>query len=514
MTWSRRGDLAALVTVTAASRWLTRSHLLYDLDSVNFALALDHFDPATHQPHPPGYFLYVLLGRVLRVLTQDSNAALVFMSIAASCGLAILVYKLTEEWGGSRSAAIIASLAFIVSPLAWFHGTVALTYIVEAFFSALIGWFCWRARSRESLPQAVAAAAILGLAAGFRQSSALFLVPLVLYAAYPLGWRACLRVCGTALAVGAAWFVPMLWMVGVGPARYFGALWDLWTIVPGTESVLQSNLAMSMARGATVAFILGLTVGLGAVFFGMRIAAPLNRKRSLFCAVWMCPALLFFTFVFLRFVNSGYLLLVTPPLFALLGIRANAWAEAKTNRLGPVLLATAVVAVNLTLYFAAPLYCTYGEVRRFERDLQAAVARVRLVAKPSESVLVGFDAHFFGYRHAAYYLPEFQLLQYPELKYPAGARVFTVRGRETSVVSSIDVSSYRQVVFFPLPEGAAYSDYLNKALSVLPDNSAKPVGTTGGEVLQAPISALSLLFPQTVVASPYTSVHALLPKQH
>ena len=36
---------------------------------------------------------------------------------------------------------------FLFSPLSWFHGTVALTYIVEAFFSALVGYLCWRVYS-------------------------------------------------------------------------------------------------------------------------------------------------------------------------------------------------------------------------------------------------------------------------------------------------------------------------------------------------------------------------------
>lgn len=37
---------------------------LEDIDSINFALGLRHFDPALHQPHPPGYPVYILLGHV------------------------------------------------------------------------------------------------------------------------------------------------------------------------------------------------------------------------------------------------------------------------------------------------------------------------------------------------------------------------------------------------------------------------------------------------------------------
>src|SRR5215208_1164609 len=52
----------AAVFVAAHIRFLPQS--LEDIDSINFALGLRHFDPALHQPHPPGYPLYIGLGHV------------------------------------------------------------------------------------------------------------------------------------------------------------------------------------------------------------------------------------------------------------------------------------------------------------------------------------------------------------------------------------------------------------------------------------------------------------------
>src|SRR5918995_6312034 len=59
---------SVLCSVIAAA--YTAAHLpflapsLEDIDSINFALGLREFDVARHQPHPPGYPLYVALGRV------------------------------------------------------------------------------------------------------------------------------------------------------------------------------------------------------------------------------------------------------------------------------------------------------------------------------------------------------------------------------------------------------------------------------------------------------------------
>jgi len=51
----------------------------------------------------------------------------------------ILIYRLA--WTGSGLARYLRRLLFLFSPLAWFHGTVALTYSVEAAASHWWGRF-------------------------------------------------------------------------------------------------------------------------------------------------------------------------------------------------------------------------------------------------------------------------------------------------------------------------------------------------------------------------------------
>src|SRR3712207_3696388 len=53
-------------------------------DAVQFALALEHFDLHHHQPHPPGYLLYVLLGRAIDLLIADPALSLSLLSVLFS----------------------------------------------------------------------------------------------------------------------------------------------------------------------------------------------------------------------------------------------------------------------------------------------------------------------------------------------------------------------------------------------------------------------------------------------
>jgi hypothetical protein len=62
----RRGAAiaAAIALASLLAHLPSLAPSLEDIDSINFALGLHHFDVASHQPHPPGYPVYIALGRL------------------------------------------------------------------------------------------------------------------------------------------------------------------------------------------------------------------------------------------------------------------------------------------------------------------------------------------------------------------------------------------------------------------------------------------------------------------
>ncbi|MFN7934503.1 MAG: DUF2723 domain-containing protein [Bryobacteraceae bacterium] len=473
-----------LVLLTAVTRCLTRSHVLYDIDSVNFAMGLDRWDPAVHQPHPPGYFLYVLLGRLVRVVMGDANDALVAVSLVSSCVAVWLVYRLAEDWYGARAAAC-AGVLFVVSPLVWFHGTVALTYGVEMMFSAAVGYLCWRGRPA----MLVGAAAMIAVSAGFRQSSALFLLPLLVYSMRRASWATRAWGAGVFMATTLLWVLPMVWAAG-GVRVYGAALWALWTLVPGNVSQEIAGPAMVVGRVATVCFVLVTIFGVAALLGFARVVGGERR----FLWVWVSPALVFFCLVFFKYVNSGYLLIVSPPLFAWLGHRMAC------ARRGWML---AVVCVNSAMYLFGPWYFSWREVRHFERTLAGTVAAIRAQVNPSKTLLVGFDSHFLGYRHAGYYLPEYRVVQYPEMIYGDEVKVFGVNGGQTALLGKVDASGVEEVALAPLPDEGQYREFLKSVLQRVGRMKRSGGGCVGGDVCRFAPEVLRELFPRSQV---YTEV--------
>lgn len=501
VTFRQKLELSLLAGAVAVSRFAFRSHDLYDLDSVNFALGMGRFDPRVHQPHPPGYFLYICMGRLVDFFVHDANLALVIVSILASITCIVLIYKLALEWFGQR-AATFAGLLFLFSPLAWFHGTVALTYIVEAAASTLLGTLCWRIEKGKTefiLPTAV----VLGVTAGIRPSSILFLGPLFLYS---LRHAPAKKIGLGVLALGAtvgAWFLPMVRASG-GFAAYFEALSSLWRMVPSKDTVFNSSPLNSVARAMTIVFIYFLCFGAASLAPLGAACSPAARDKSkkLFTAVWVVPALCFFTLIFLKLVNSGYLLLVAAPACIWLGAWAADWHELGAWPKPIKFSITAACAViNIFIFAAYPGYCSYRSVRHFEAELQATETALPQLGAPESLLIVSFDNHFLGFRHAGYYLPGYLTIEYPEASLAQGPRIFTMQERETQLLTSLPTASYTRFVLFPLPAGRPeYVQYMDTVKSLMPAGDLNSVTLGGHQFVTAPIRDLPLLFPRAAPA--------------
>ena len=70
-----RRVLAALALVFALAHVPFLATSLEDIDSVNFALGVRDFDVATHRPHPPGYPVYIFLGKIATAIAGVGNDA-------------------------------------------------------------------------------------------------------------------------------------------------------------------------------------------------------------------------------------------------------------------------------------------------------------------------------------------------------------------------------------------------------------------------------------------------------
>jgi hypothetical protein len=314
--------------------------------------------------------------------------------------------------------------------------------------------------------------------------------------------RRCVGLAALVLTL-VCWFVPMIAASG-GFEAYFGALLSLWRMVPSKGTVFNSSPATSVARAFTIGFIYLLCFGAGSLApLGALICrVQVDPRKKTFTAVWIAPGLCFFTFGYLKFVNSGYLLLLVVPACMWLGLWVSEWYEAcGWERFWKIAALGACAALNVFLFLASPFYCSYRQVRRFEAELEGVRMALPQVASARDTMILSFDSHFEGFRHAGYYFPDYLTVEYPAAKLKEGPRIFAMRQRDTRLLTELPVDSFTRFVVFPLPKGESYEDYLKTVEGKLPHQSWHTVNADGHEFITGSISDLPLLFPDEVPAT-------------
>ena len=245
--------LAALAVIFLAAHLAFLSPTLEDIDSINFALGVRHFDVAQHQPHPPGSPVFVVLGKISTPVFKAvgvpgaESRALAFWSVLAGAAIVPLVFLLFAALDGDRRRAFWSAALSACAPLAWFTAArpmTDMTGLALALASQALAIRVWAGHG--AIGSLLAAGAIAGLAAGVRIQTAALTVPVFLLAA--LSRTALLRFapvrvlgpCQTgrgsrlptgnvAAAVAAVlagvllWAVPLV-VVSGGPTQYLVAL--------------------------------------------------------------------------------------------------------------------------------------------------------------------------------------------------------------------------------------------------------------------------------------------------
>jgi hypothetical protein len=264
--WDRHFALGIRHYAIAATLALTFliAHLPYlpssleDLDSINFALGLRHFDVANHQPHPPGYPIYIALGNLAHAFIPTEAQALAIIGVLAG---ALGVFALVAFFGRldqepRSGSSLLATLLTITAPLYWFTAARPLSDMAGLTAAVTVQTIALSASTPASVLLAVFCGAVT---IGIRSQVAWLTLPLLVYvlsrrpsadrprtvaAAIPVFMAGC-----------AVWAVPLVVLNG-GPAAYARALFSQGAEdLTGVQMLWTTPTARQLARSIYFAFI-------------------------------------------------------------------------------------------------------------------------------------------------------------------------------------------------------------------------------------------------------------------
>jgi hypothetical protein len=362
---------------------------LEDVDSINFALAIRHFDVAQHQPHPPGYPLFVATAKSVHLLVGDEARALGMVSVAAGAfavPVLLLLYRRIDPREGEGWLPVAAMLLTVTAPLYWFTAARPLSDMAGLAAATAVQTLTLSATASGGIG---IAAALAGIAVGVRSQIAWLTVPLLGLAIIRLPGgerRRAARIGVLALVSGClVWAVPLILLTG-GPLSYWRVLFSqgaedlsgvrmLWT----TPTPRQLLTALSHAFVAPWAIAWTAAGMLALATAGLVHMARQARGALATLAAAFGPYLLFH-FLFQESITTRYALPLVPPVaylaargISILGWRAGVAAVVAVAVFNGHVGGTSVAAYSRA---AAPAFQLLADMR----DAAAGMAEGPVVA--------------------------------------------------------------------------------------------------------------------------------------
>jgi hypothetical protein len=410
--------LVAAALVLAALVHLSPEYL-YHWDEIQLSLGAERFDPAWHQPHPPGYYLFVLVSRLIGALLPDAlEPGRVVSALAAAAFVALLGTRLPAGLAlAPRLLLQLTAALFVVAcPLVAFFALANLTYVAEG---VLWTWIALLVSARPRGRGLLALALLVGVAAGVRPTLLLWSMALcgLEWLRRP-GWIRArdLVPCGVALCAGLlAWLLPMLHEAG-GVARYVEAAGLLGAGNVWSKSVFALGPAVLLERLPAMLSDLAAAGGWALVPALARLApgvadARSEPARSRQIALLAAAGISFGFYALVIYDSAGYALSFVLPVAAFGIFETGRLARDLGSR--PQTLATLGLVLLMLpwTWLSRSPEISLDEYATHDRNLRSRFDALRRF-DPDTTLLVTSEEYWrYGFRHVMYYLPEYTTLQ-------------------------------------------------------------------------------------------------------
>jgi len=191
---------------------------LGDIDSVNFDLGVHDYDPVHHQPHPPGYPVYILVARLIHPWFDSHAAGLAFVSAFFSALSVVPLYFLMRRLTSASGAALVCVLT-LFNPILWFNSVRPMSDLTGFFLVTSAQCLLVTALLEDADPRRrhvwLVGTVLAGISIGARAQAMWLVGPLLLFGTWHL--RSVRAAAATWLCFTAAvalWLAPMLLLSG------------------------------------------------------------------------------------------------------------------------------------------------------------------------------------------------------------------------------------------------------------------------------------------------------------
>ncbi|MBI5282873.1 MAG: glycosyltransferase family 39 protein [Candidatus Solibacter usitatus] len=498
-----------MFAVVVATRAPLMPRHLFHFDSVNFALALEDFDPGLHQPQPPGYPLFVLLSRLLHLLVRRPEDVFFLAGALAATVAVLLLYKLGEEIDG-RATGVVAALLLLFHPVLWFSGLTNQVRTYLAVVSCAVALAAFRAlRPSAPVSDLYWVALTLGVLSGFRPTSLPLLIPLLILVGVRrrAAWQDWVLSGACMVAPVAVWGGATVIASG-GAAKYLSLIREYADTQFAATSLLfgaPPDGALQMLESAVVYNFLGSIRWIWVILpLAVWRIWPSWQGLRLFLAAWFLPGFLFSSLVHVADPDQA---LLTIPALCLVGARLMT-SLFQHGRKGYLAAAAAVaVAVGVVLFFhpmrGRARSVSYRVVQTVDREVSSTIAAISRHRQEQGLVILWHDG-LVTWRQLSYYFPEKRLI----VVEPSGA-VWELSGTRRQEVQRAELDYLlpigTKVAFILPPPGRGIRPSLRRSLGIREEGGVAFADPVPGSRFH--LGGVSFVVPQTPTLKPAELIH-------
>jgi hypothetical protein len=414
-----------LLAALALSRLLLLADGPWEQDEALIAAGVVDFDPVHHLPLPPGFPLWIWIGRLVRWLGVGDP--LVALQVASAVLSVLGIWALVGLWDGiaGRTVALAGAGLAAFLPGVWFHAVRGFSETPAASL-AVLGFAFWlRCGAKGFVPGVLAMTA----AALIRPP----LVPFFVLAVLLASMRMHRRLGSLALAAGlASALVLLVSLPLVGEAGGWGLMWSVSRAhaeshMEGLGAGAWSLEDAGFVRGLGTSLAAGVFAGLAAIgWWSWRKRLLWRWWAGLLAGGWLLYLLVFVhNYTYPRYWVLAWLLLATPVVAGLGVVLRVRWLA--------VGAATGAAAVAAMWVWPAMSW-QHGHAL-------PAVSAFRMVAAEGTGVVV-FEDQFFSFRGLARVTGALQVASLRLSEIPK--RTFNLAGRPIwflTETTALDISS-------------------------------------------------------------------------
>lgn len=377
-------------------------------DGPQYTIAIARYSYAQLTPTPPGYPLYIALGKFFHLFIPDLHTALLAVSVFASMFGAVVLYIVGQKIA-NRFVGIAAAVIFLTGSTFYYFGLTPYGYVLLPGMEVLLGYSVYRIFINKKY-EGYLLGAIIGILFGIRPQELLQIFPLVLLGLYFLPKNEKIKALCLWFIITLLWLVPILYITGL---QSFIVLWYNDLLISVTNNAFSARVAL-IIKGFLLSF--GLSAGFLLyyvwLYFKKRKIINKSKKIITFYLVWILPGFLYN--LLLRTEHAGYQMSYLSAF--LLIIPYAIWASTKKRTLVYGIAVGLLAIFNLYWFFYnrdpnytkpyRPTSFHYSDIRKNDLKVGSKVTFIQQKFNPKSTYIIATEVLWRPY---SYYLKTYHV---------------------------------------------------------------------------------------------------------